>query len=256
MPRRASPTLSQDPSHESGRLRLANPAPPSTPELAEQLRHSQQRCDALQTEVLNTQATLATLRQELDGTRAGERRAHHLAMHDGLTGLPNQRFFMARLTQVLAGWSPTPPAGADVTAPSVVFLDLDGFKHVNDTHGHPAGDALLQAMATRLSTIVRTGDVVARMGGDEFACLLEGPLSGPQLKRLAQKLFVKMAAPVTLPLPRGRRVTLQVAPSIGLARCPQDGTTPDALLASSDAAMYSAKRTHSQVAFASNPSSA
>jgi diguanylate cyclase (GGDEF)-like protein len=174
-------------------------------------------------------------------------------MHDGLTGLPNQRFFMARLTQVLAGWTPAPPAGADITAPSVVFLDLDGFKQVNDTHGHPTGDALLQAMATRLSATVRTGDVVARMGGDEFACLLEGPLPGPQLKRLAQKLFVKMAAPVTLPLPRGGRVTLQVAPSIGLARCPQDGTTPETLLAAADAAMYSAKRAHSQVAFASAP---
>ena len=133
--------------------------------MAEQLRHSQQRCDALQTEVQNTQATLATLRQELDSTCAGERRAHHLAMHDGLTGLANQRFFMARLAQVLAGWSPTSPAGADVTASSVVLLDLDGFKHVNDTKGQPTGGALLQAMATRLSTTVRTGDVVARMGG-------------------------------------------------------------------------------------------
>ena len=93
-------------------------------------------------------------------------------------------------------------------------------------------------------------------GDDEFAGLLEGPLSDPQLKRLSQKLFVKMAAPVTQPLPRGRRVTLQVAPSIGPARCPQDGTTPDGLLVSADAAMYSVKRTHSQVAFASNPSSA
>jgi diguanylate cyclase len=243
MSRPAGPRLpQQDQSHESGRLMLAA-----------QLRQSLQRCDALQTEILNTQAILAHLRQELDGTRAGERRAYHLAMHDGLTGLPNQRFFMARLAQVLAGWTPEPPTGADVTAPSVVFLDLDGFKQVNDTHGHLAGDALLQAMASRLGATVRNGDVVARMGGDEFACLLEGPLPGPQLKRLAQKLFVKMAAPLTLPLPQGGRVTLQVAPSIGLARCPQDGTTPETLLAAADAAMYQAKRSRSQVAFGSAP---
>lgn len=245
--------MTPDLAHENGRLWFHPSSELPYADLADRLRQSLQRCEALQAEVLNTQATLASLRQELDGTRDGERRAHHLAMHDGLTGLPNQRFFMSRLQQVLAGWTPAPAAGTDVTAPSVLFLDLDGFKQVNDIHGHPVGDALLVAMAHRLIAAMRTGDVVARVGGDEFACLLEGPMPGPQLSRLARKLFSKMAAPVTLPLPLGGHVTLQVAPSIGLARCPQDGITPDQLLAAADAAMYCAKRAHTHVAFASTP---
>lgn len=253
MSRPTSPNLSPDPAHENGCLWVKPPIEPPYAVLADRLQQSLNRCEALQKEVITTQATLDRLRQELDGTRDGERRAHHLAMHDGLTGLPNQRFFMARLQQVLAGWTPAPAAGADVTAPNVVFLDLDGFKQVNDTHGHLVGDALLVATARRLTAAMRTGDVVARVGGDEFACLLEGAMPGPQLNRLAKKLYSKVAAPVTLPLPKGGHVTLQVAPSMGLARCPQDGVTPEHLLAAADAAMYIAKRAHSHVAFASWP---
>ena len=253
MARSTQSTPEPDHSHESGRLWLADASAPA-PELTERLHRAEQRCTTLQAEVADAQARLALLRQELDGTRAGERRAQHLAHHDSLTGLPNPRLFMARLAQRLSDWpNDTSVPDADRLAPCVVFLDLDGFKRVNDSYGHAAGDALLKAVAQRLSATVRTGDLVARMGGDEFACLLDGPLPDEQLARLAHKLFAALAASITLPLPGLGKVTLQVMPSIGLARCPQDGADPTALLAAADAAMYRAKRTHTQVAFASGP---
>jgi diguanylate cyclase (GGDEF)-like protein len=242
--------MKHDHPHETGRLWL--PQSPAEIPTTQSMKDCLLRCEHLQAEVLNAHAALAAVHRELEGTRAGERRAHHLAMHDGLTHLPNQRHFMARLTQVLAAWvEPLPKDISEIPAPCVVFLDLDGFKGVNDQHGHAVGDSLLKAVATRLLAAVRVGDVVARVGGDEFACLLEGTQTDQQLKLLAHKIHDKLASPVTLPLTGGGWVQLQVAPSIGLARCPQDGTSPTALLAAADTAMYKAKRERSQVAFAS-----
>ncbi|HEX5785716.1 MAG TPA: GGDEF domain-containing protein [Burkholderiaceae bacterium] len=242
--------MKHDHPRETGRLWV--PQGPEDSPTTQSLKDCLLRCELLQAQVLTAQAALAAVHQELEGTRAGERRAHHLAMHDGLTHLPNQRHFMARLTQVLSAWdAPSPKDTSDIPAPCVVFLDLDGFKNVNDQHGHAAGDSLLKAVASRLLAAVRAGDVVARVGGDEFACLLEGTQTDQQLALLAHKIHDKLASPVTLPLTGGGWVKLRVAPSIGLARCPQDGTSPTALLAAADRAMYQAKRERSQVAFAS-----
>jgi diguanylate cyclase (GGDEF)-like protein len=126
----------------------------------------------------------------------------------------------------------------------VLYLDLDGFKPINDLHGHDAGDELLRIVAARLARSIRAEDMVCRLGGDEFACLLSDPLNRERLGHLACKLFDAVSAPLQLgPL------KLTVRPSIGIAVCPTDGATTDALLKCADAAMYRAKRHQSGYAF-------
>ena len=184
------------------------------------------------------QASLALAQQDLAGSRKGERRARHQAQHDSLTALPNRRCFSARLQcDLLAGAEATP-------ALAVLFLDLDGFKPINDRHGHAAGDRMLCIVADRLRRAVRAGDMVGRVGGDEFACLLQGPLGRPQLAQLACKLFDAVAAPLNIGALR-----LQVQPSIGIALCPEDGDSAAGLLQRADAAMYRAKRRQTGYAF-------
>jgi diguanylate cyclase len=202
------------------------------------LAHELERRQRLEMEVLDAQTTLAQTRAELLGTQAGERKARHLALHDGLTSLPNGRFFRERLDGLLS--APGPRRGAL----AVLYLDLDGFKTINDVHGHEAGDALLKIVAARLSRAVRAEDMVSRLGGDEFACLLEGRPSRMQLDRLAKKLFLAVSSPLQID-----KLRLSVRPSIGIATCPSDGDTAEALLKHADAAMYRAKRRRSGHAF-------
>ena len=192
----------------------------------------------LELEVLDVRAALARASAELVGTRAGERRARHLSLHDGLTLLPNRTFFRQRLDDALGRCEPNHSGVA------VLYLDLDGFKAINDAHGHEAGDALLGIVAARLARAVRAEDVVGRLGGDEFACLLEDVLGREQLSHVACKLFDIVSAPFKI-----GRLELAVRPSIGIAICPADGTTADTLLRSADAAMYRAKRRRTGYAF-------
>lgn len=202
------------------------------------LTHELGRCRQLKMEVLSAQAALAQARTELAGTRAGERRARHLALHDGLTSLPNRRFFRERLDVALTNAEPLRPALA------LLYLDLDGFKPINDAHGHDAGDELLKIVAARLSRVVRAGDMVSRLGGDEFACLLADSVDRQHLSHLASKVFDAVSAPLKI-----GKLKLTVRPSIGIAICPTDGDTAEALLKSADAAMYRAKRHQSGYAF-------
>lgn len=193
----------------------------------------------LEREVFHARAALAQARAELAGTQAGEKHALHLALHDSLTGLPNRRFFLERLGASLGA------AGAEAGAPAVIYLDLDDFKGINDTHGHGIGDELLRIVAARLARAVRTEDMVSRLGGDEFACLLAEAPPRDHLARLACKLFDTVSAPLQIgPL------KLTVRPSIGVAVWPAGGATAAALLASADTAMYRAKRQHEGYAFA------
>ena len=152
-----------------------------------------------------------------------ERNAHD-ARHDPLTGLPNRTQLQARLAEAVASRC----------AVSVLLLDLDRFKPVNDTHGHEAGDQVLRVVAERLRTAVRPGDLVARLGGDEFAVLVaEGSDSG----LLAERLQALVASPITF-----GELVLTVGASVGRATSPQDGTSPEALLRAADDDMYRVKR--------------
>ncbi|WP_310462200.1 GGDEF domain-containing protein [Sphaerotilus sp.] len=173
----------------------------------------------------------ARVQVELVGTRDGEQRARRLARHDGLTGLPNSGDFRERLDRVLAQRNSLQPALA------VLYLDLDGFKHINDLYGHATGDTLLQIVAARLHHAVRANDVMSRLGGDEFACMLPDLRNRKQLHQLARKLFQTVSAPVVID-----QLQLMVRPSIGVAICPDDAATAELLLRRADAAMYSAKR--------------
>jgi diguanylate cyclase (GGDEF)-like protein len=200
--------------------------------------HDSDRCRQLESEVSQARTALAQTQAELAGTQEGERQARHLALHDTLTSLPNARFFQERLDRALA------LVDSDRAALAVLYLDLDDFKSINDIYGHDVGDEMLRIVAARLSRALRAEDMVSRLGGDEFGCLLADPPSPTQLGMLADKLFDTVSAPLRIGPCR-----LNVHPSIGIALYPADGTTTPVLLKNADAAMYQAKRHHTHYAF-------
>jgi diguanylate cyclase (GGDEF)-like protein/PAS domain S-box-containing protein len=159
--------------------------------------------------------------------KSAEDRIRHMARHDGLTGLPNRMKFGERLEAAMARRD---------RRLGVLCLDLDRFKIVNDTLGHPAGDALLQALAKRFRGIVRDTDTVARFGGDEFAILLPELASREDAERLALRVIEAVHAPVTI---EGREITVGV--SIGIALAPEDGADATQIMKSADMALYKAK---------------
>ena len=152
------------------------------------------------------------------------------AMRDPLTGLPNRSVFFERLAEA------TERARHAGTRLAVLFMDLDGFKHVNDTLGHDVGDELLRAVAGRLAGAVRRSDVVARLGGDEFAVLVELVESVGSIESMADHLCGALAAPISV---RGRMVAVRA--SIGIALGPHPSDDPQLLLRDADVAMYRAK---------------
>lgn len=186
----------------------------------------------------NAKTALAEAEAELACVRSGERQARHQAMHDDLTALPNRRHLLQQLGQTLA------QQGPDSTGPTVLYLDLDDFKAVNDAHGHGVGDEVLRITAARLIAAVRHGDMVVRLGGDEFACLLQGVADPVPLRQLCAKLLEAVSCPMKID-----DLQLLVRPSIGIAICPHPATTAENLLACADTAMYAAKRGRSGFAF-------
>jgi diguanylate cyclase len=190
-----------------------------------------------------TQAALAQARAELVRTRAGERVARHRALHDELTALPNGRHFRECVSAALAADANREASALQRLA--VFYIDLDGFKAINDAHGHAAGDELLRAVAARLAGALRAEDIVGRLGGDEFACLVCAPSLGRlPLTRLAANMFDAIWAPFQI-----GALGLSVRPSIGIALGPADGHSAELLLRHADAAMYRAKRQQSGHAF-------
>ncbi|WP_428421123.1 diguanylate cyclase domain-containing protein [Methylibium sp.] len=168
--------------------------------------------------------------RQLANLQVNQVQLEHLAQHDTLTGLPNRRLFQDRLEQALAH---AHRYGAEV---SVLFIDLDEFKTINDELGHDAGDAALKAVAERLLAMVREADTVARLGGDEFVVLLSTPTPPTSLGAIAEKLLSGIRAPVDF-----QGSALQVSASIGISCYPHDGQTAGEILANADQAMYEAK---------------
>lgn len=165
-----------------------------------------------------------------------------LAPHDPLTGLPNRALFRDRLGQALA------QARRRGGQMALLFLDLDGFKGINDTRGHEAGDRLLVETAARLGQCVREGDTAARLGGDEFTVILHEVTGAHDAAVVAQRLADALTQPV---MDKGH--ALRVTVSIGIALGPVEGDDVDALLTSADAAMYAAKRRGASRGLAARP---
>jgi diguanylate cyclase (GGDEF)-like protein len=154
----------------------------------------------------------------------------HLAHHDQLTGLPNRLYLQAHLPEAIE------EARKSSTVLAVLFLDLDRFKHVNDSRGHETGDKLLKTVAQRIRSTMRAEDVVVRMGGDEFVVVLNGVRNTQQVNEAAGRINHALGAPMVVD---GR--TLVTTVSIGVALYPHDGTDMGELLRHSDTAMYQAK---------------
>jgi diguanylate cyclase (GGDEF)-like protein len=169
------------------------------------------------------------LSSEIKARISAESEARKLARHDPLTGLPNRRFFEEQLEQCLGTASATHQV-------AVLALDLDGFKSINDAHGHPVGDKALSEFARRVSLIVRADAFLARVGGDEFTIIMPKIDSLDDPTNLARRIAAAVAKPFVV-----ENVTVEFGVGIGIAIAPNDGVHADELVKRADRALYRAK---------------
>ena len=167
---------------------------------------------------------------DVSTAREQAQRMSHLAQHDSLTDLPNRVLLTDRIAQAVA------LAARHQHKVAVLFLDIDRFKHVNDSMGHDVGDRLLQSVARRLSDCVRSSDTVSRQGGDEFVVLLSEVTHAQDAGTAAEKIRLALAEPHQI-----GALCVHVTVSIGIATCPDHGTDAETLLKNADFAMYHAK---------------
>lgn len=166
------------------------------------------------------------------GRANAQQRLHQMAMHDMLTGIANRHSFVTQLAERCAhlkSGAPEPFA--------LLLIDLDRFKAVNDTMGHPVGDLLLQSVAKRLQQVARSGDVIARIGGDEFAMIARGVTSAGDAQKLAEKIVETLSSPFKL-----GDCTAEIGASVGLTLAPADSDDAEVLTQQADVALYRAKR--------------
>jgi diguanylate cyclase (GGDEF)-like protein/PAS domain S-box-containing protein len=178
------------------------------------------------TPVRNTHGEIISylcVQEDITEKKQQEAMLRHQAYHDGLTGLPNRLQVQEQLSNLLDKHEPV----------SLLFIDLDGFKHVNDSMGHQVGDGLLQRVAKRLQATVRNADMLARLGGDEFVVVLE---SNSQAELTAERILKVLSHPFEV---AGR--IMHLGASIGIVSAPDDGDSADVLMRNADAAMYHAK---------------
>ena len=169
------------------------------------------------------------LSREIGARIKAEREALKLARHDPLTGLPNRRFFKEKLEQCLRVTS----TGTQL---AVLMLDLDGFKTVNDTHGHATGDTTLSEFARRATAVLRSSDFLARIGGDEFAVIMPAIKSLDEPATLARRITAAVAEPFAVD-----HATVTLGVGVGIAIAPNDGIDADDLMRRADRALYRAK---------------
>ena len=201
--------------------------------------------DELNQELKETERKLSATKHILSNTQDNLAIAHEVAeeatqrtLRDFVTGIPNRELFNDRLEQAIA------LAERGKWILGVMFIDLDKFKLINDTHGHEVGDRVLQGVAQRLREQVRSGDTICRYGGDEFLYLLVNPQSLANIKGVARKVLDSISQ--YLPIDD---LVLTIKPSIGIAVYPSDGKTGQELVVNADAAMYRAKKTKTGYVF-------
>jgi diguanylate cyclase (GGDEF)-like protein len=194
----------------------------------------QQAAAELERRVEERTAALANavnaLHAEIGERKQAEGRIRYMAHHDALTDLPNRVLLQDRIEQAIAS------AERNRAQVAVLFIDLDNFKHINDSLGHQVGDRLLQLVAARLRLCLRKGDSVARLGGDEFVLSLPSPKGGSDIARVAQKVLDALDRSF---LVDGH--DLHLGCSIGISVYPDDGNNVEALMRAADTAMYHAK---------------
>jgi len=178
-------------------------------------------------------AVILTLRMQAHIRRRVE--FEHAALHDTLTGLKNRKALHMHLQALVA------QAQTDSPSFGLLFIDLDGFKQINDQHGHTAGDTVLQTVGSRLRHCARNSDLVARMGGDEFVIVCHDVRQPQDIQKLVERIHAAMQVPMGI----GRAV-IHIGVSIGVALYPDQGRTADALLDASDRAMYRQKSERKQ----------
>lgn len=208
------------------------------PDSAAQPSSLSEQLTQLREQLTQAQSDLARCRLALVAER-------HTARRDALTGLPNRNGFDAPSQRTMAAH------GAGTLMLALLFVDLDGFKAVNDELGHAVGDELLRVVGARLANAMRRGDLVCRHGGDEFLCLLPQLRSSERAEAIALHLAETIAAPCQV----GPH-TLTVRASIGMAMYPRDGTTLPVLLRHADQAMYAAKSAGRSLAAPKRPAAA
>ena len=169
------------------------------------------------------------LEQSVKGNYETRQQLHHLAHHDPLTGLPNRLLFDDRLQYAIE------QARRNEQRCLLLFLDLDGFKVINDTLGHAFGDELLRRVAERLKAVLRASDTIARLGGDEFV-ILAGSANSDYAAQLAQKILDQLRVPIPV-----LGEILAITGSVGIAVFPDNGADSQQLLRAADMAMYTAK---------------
>lgn len=188
------------------------------------------RGKVVEVDTLGRPLRMIGIHTDISDRKNSEAQVFHLAHYDSLTGLPNRVLFMDRLQQDI---SKAQRHGQSVT---LLFLDLDRFKEVNDALGHDAGDQLLKETAARLKTCVRTSDTVARLSGDEFTIILHNLNDSVGLERVTQNILDRLAEPFRI----GEEM-VYLTTSIGITIYPNDATDADALLKNADQAMYAGK---------------
>lgn len=179
----------------------------------------------------------STIFEQMDALEKAGSRLEHEATHDPLTGLANRPLFNRRLEEAMRH------AAQEQFSVAALYVDLDDFKQVNDTHGHAVGDALLKAVAARLRGVARLSDTVARLGGDEFAMIFVGVQQSSECPPLCRKVQDEVGQPLVID-----ELTLTPKCSIGFAYYPGDGESMDALMKVADERMYAAKRGRKEAA--------
>jgi diguanylate cyclase (GGDEF)-like protein len=186
---------------------------------------------SLECTMLDGESTIVAFAFDVTGQHRSRDQLANLAYNDSLTGLGNRALFADHLHHAVRHALRHPAVFA------VLVMDLDGFKAINDTHGHQVGDVALQLAAQRFEHAIREGDTLARIGGDEFAVLLPRLLDQQVAGLVAQRLIGALAAPLELATHR-----VDLGTSVGIAAWPEHAGSADALLAAADTAMYRAKR--------------